>query len=425
MSSRQTAAGAVSEVLDRAGIGQLPFSTRFWDGSEIVAAAEPPPFEILVESPDALAELLREPNQLGLARAWVTGELDLRGDVEDVFALSDRFADVGLDWRTRLTALGRAWRLGTLGRALRRPIPASESRLRGRTHSLRRDRGAIAHHYDVSNEFYELVLGASMVYSCAYFGDPEESLEAAQERKLDLICRKLMLAPGERLLDIGCGWGSLLIHAATHYDVRAVGVTISERQAELARSRIREAGLADRCEVRLVDYREVDDGPYDKVASVGMYEHVGRAELDRYVGSVGALLRPGGLFLNHGIARLHSRPGGPKSFISRYVFPDGELHPLDAFAVSVQASGLELRDVESLREHYPPTLRHWGANLAANREAAIAAAGLERERIWRLYMAGSAVAFERGDITVFQSLAAKPGSPSGLPLDRARITAPR
>jgi cyclopropane-fatty-acyl-phospholipid synthase len=421
LNSGSMVADAVSDVLDRAGIHEMPFATRFWDGSEISAAADPPRFEILVRSPDALAELLREPNQLGLARAWVTGELDLRGEVEDVFSVSERFAGLGLDWRGRLTALGRARQVGALRRALRLSVPASESRLHGRAHSLRRDRGAIAHHYDVSNEFYRLVLGPSMVYSCAYFADPEESLEAAQERKLDLICRKLALAPDERLLDVGCGWGSLLIHAATHYGVRAVGVTISERQAELARSRIRAAGLADRCEVRLVDYREIDDGPYDKIASVGMYEHVGRAELDRYVSSIRALLRPGGLFLNHGIARLHSRPGGSKSFITRYVFPDGELHPIDALAASVRASGMELRDVESLREHYPLTLRHWGANLAANREEAIAAAGVERERIWRLYMAASAVAFDRGDITVFQSLIGNPGRAFGLPLDRSRI----
>jgi cyclopropane-fatty-acyl-phospholipid synthase len=420
LNHRQTAAEAVSEVLDQAGIAELPFATRFWDGSEIAATGSPR-FTVLVETPAALADLLREPNQLGLGRAWVTGELDLCGDVEDVFTLSDRFEDVKVGWRTRLVAVARARRLGALRRALRAHVPASESRLQGRAHSLLRDRGAISHHYDVSNEFYRLVLGPSMVYSCAYFDDPDESLESAQERKLDLICRKLALAPGERLLDIGCGWGSLLIHAATNYGVRAVGVTISERQAELARSRIREAGLSDRCEVRLVDYREIDDGPYDKIASVGMYEHVGRAELDRYIASVRALLRPGGLFLNHGIARLHSRPGGPKSFIARYVFPDGELHPIDALTTSVQAAGMELRDVESLREHYPLTLRHWGANLAANREEVIASAGEERERIWRLYMAGSAVAFERGDITVFQSLIGNPGKPLGLPLDRSRI----
>jgi cyclopropane-fatty-acyl-phospholipid synthase len=418
---RQSAAAAVSAVLDQAGLDNLPFAIRFWDGSEIAAATDPPRFAVLVKGPDALAELLREPNQLGLSRAWVLGQLDLDGEIEDVFALSDRFAEVSLAWRARVAALGGAWRLGAFSRALRAPVPATESRLSGRAHSIRRDRGAISHHYDVSNEFYRLVLGPTMVYSCAYFDDPEESLEAAQERKLDLICRKLALAPGERLLDIGCGWGSLLIHAATHYGVRAVGVTISERQAELARSRIRDAGLSDRCEVRLVDYREVDDGPYDKIASVGMYEHVGRAQLDRYVSSIRSLLRPGGLFLNHGIARLHSRAGGPKSFISRYVFPDGELHPIDALAEVVQDAGMEVRDVESLREHYPLTLRRWGANLAANREEAIAAAGDERERIWRLYMAGSAVAFERGDITVFQTLIANPGGDFGLPLDRSRI----
>jgi cyclopropane-fatty-acyl-phospholipid synthase len=423
LNSRQTAAEAVSAVLDQVGVGELPIAIRFWDGSEIASVADPPRFTVLVEGPDALADLLREPNQLGLGRAWVTGELDLRGDVEDVFALSDRFAGLRFGWRARLAAIGQARRLGALRGALRTSIPASESRLRGRAHSIRRDRGAISHHYDVSNQFYRLVLGPSMVYSCAYFDDPEETLEAAQQRKLDVICRKLALSPGERLLDIGCGWGSLLIHAATHYGVRAVGVTISERQAELARSRIRAAGLADRCEVRLVDYRQIDDGPYDKIASVGMYEHVGRAELERYVTSVRALLRPGGLFLNHGIARLHSRAGGPKSFISRYVFPDGELHPIDALAATVQACGMEMRDVESLREHYPLTLRHWGANLAADREEAIAAAGVERERIWRLYMAASAVAFERGDVSVFQTLIANPGKPFGLPLDRSRIRA--
>jgi cyclopropane-fatty-acyl-phospholipid synthase len=425
LKSRQSAAAAVSTVLGQTGIDDLPFAIRFWDGSEIAAAAEPPRFVVLVKSPAALAELLREPNQLGLSRAWVTGELDLRGDIEDVFALSERFADVGLGWRARFTALGETWRLGAIANLLRMSVPPTESRLSGRAHSMGRDRGAISHHYDVSNEFYRLILGPSMVYSCAYFDDPEESLESAQERKLDLICRKLALAPGERLLDIGCGWGSLLIHAATHYGVRGVGVTISERQAELGRSRIRAAGLADRCEVRLVDYREVDDGPYDKVASVGMYEHVGRVELDRYIASVRALLRPGGLFLNHGIARLHSRPGGPKSFISRYVFPDGELHPIDALAGVVQGSGMELRDVESLREHYPLTLRRWSANLATNREAATAAAGGERERIWRLYMAASAVAFERGDISVFQTLIANPGRAFGLPLDRSRIAQTR
>jgi cyclopropane-fatty-acyl-phospholipid synthase len=310
---------------------------------------------------------------------------------------------------------------------LRAPeVPASEARVgRGRRHSLRRDRTAVRHHYDVSNAFYRLVLGPTMVYSCAYFASPDDTLEEAQERKLELICRKLRLRSGDRLLDIGCGWGSLVLHAAHEHGARAVGVTLSEPQAELAREHIREAGLADRCEIRVADYREVDDGPYDKVASVGMYEHVGRARLDEYVGRVQRLLRPGGLFLNHGIVRAKPRPWNKRSFIARYVFPDGELHPVGAVVDAMERCGLEIRDDESLREHYALTLRRWVANLAANREAAIAEAGEERERVWRLYMTGSALAFEAGEISVHQVLAAKPGAPHELPLAREALVARR
>jgi cyclopropane-fatty-acyl-phospholipid synthase len=419
MGKNRSAAEIVAVVLAEVGLRELPFSVCFWDGSEI-AAVGPPRFVVMVKSPRALARVLREPNQLGLGRAWVTGELDLIGDPDELFALDDGFRAIGLGTAGRLRALAAAREFGVLAAVRELEVPAGEARPRGRRHSLHRDRRAISHHYDASNDFYRLLLGPSLVYSCAYFAEEGESLEAAQDRKLDLICRKLALARGERLLGVGCGWGSLVIHAAARYGVRAVGVTISEEQAELGRARVREAGLADRCEIRLADYREVGDGPYDKIASVGMYEHVGADQLDRYASGVASLLRPGGLFLNHGIARLESRPGGPKSFIARYVFPDGELHPLDALLVSLRKAGMEVRDVESLREHYPPTLRRWGANLAARREEAIATAGVERERIWRLYMAGSAHAFERGDITVFQTLAARPGAPHGLPLDRSR-----
>ncbi len=247
-------------------------------------------------------------------------------------------------------------------------MPAIEAQRAGRLHSLGRDRAAIQHHYDVSNDFYRLLLGPSMVYSCAYFDHPDESLEAAQERKLELICRKLRLAPGERLLDIGCGWGSLLIHAAEHHGVRGVGVTLSPSQAQLARERIEAAGLSDRIEIRVSDYREITDGPFDKIASVGMYEHVGHAELEAYARTLHALLRPGGLFLNHGIARLHSEPPPPDTFLTRYVFPDGELHPVADAMAAMQDAGLEIRDVESLREHYPLTLRSWLANLDAHRD---------------------------------------------------------
>jgi cyclopropane-fatty-acyl-phospholipid synthase len=309
------------------------------------------------------------------------------------------------------------------GRAILRrpPMPARERRLGGDRHSQGRDRDAVRHHYDVPAEFYRLVLGPTMVYSCAYFSDASDTLEAAQERKLDVICRKLQLRPGDRLLDIGCGWGSLVVHAARRYGVHAVGVTLSEPQAEVARRRAAEAGLAERCEIRVSDYREVADGPYDAIASVGMYEHVGRVRLDAYMDVALGLLRPGGLFLNHGIVRLGSAPPDDKRFIDRYVFPDGELQPIPTVVAALQRAGFELRDVESLREHYALTLRCWVDNLSARREQAVAIAGEDVERIWRLYMAASARAFENGDISVIQALAVRPGESHRLPLDRARL----
>ena len=369
--------------------------------------------------------VLRAPGQLGLARAWVDGSLDVDDDLEAVLQLRDSFSGVHLSVADRVRiALAAIWLAG--GRVLRpAPVPPIEARLSGRRKSLARDRVAVRHHYDVSNHFYRLVLGPTMVYSCAYFSGPDDTLEAAQERKLDLICRKLGLREGERLLDIGCGWGSLVIHAATHYGVRAVGVTLSEPQARLARQRAGEAGVVDRVEIRVQDYREVTDGPFDKIASVGMYEHVGRGELGRYAQAVAKLLRPGGLFLNHGITRLASHVPEPDPFTARYVFPDGELHPVAEVMHAVQAVGLEVRDVESMREHYPLTLRHWVANLAEHRDEAIAEVGPQRERVWRLYMLASALAFEDGQISSYQTLAARGGAPHGLPLDRARLPAQR
>ncbi|HYZ82416.1 MAG TPA: class I SAM-dependent methyltransferase, partial [Solirubrobacteraceae bacterium] len=298
---------------------------------------------------------------------------------------------------------------------------ALEIRDVGRRHSLSRDRTAVRHHYDLSNDFYRLVLGPSMVYSCAYFADPAQSLETAQERKLDLICRKLNLGPGERLLDVGCGWGGLVLHAAAQYEVRAVGVTLSEPQAEWARRRVREQGLKDRVEIRVADYRELVDGPFHKIASVGMYEHVGRDQLERYVAHITGLLAPGGLFLNHGIARLHGTPPAADTFISRYVFPDGELHPVQDLIGAMAKAALEIRDVESLREHYPLTLRRWVANMRCDMARAVDLVGSQRTRVWELYMLASAQAFETGEITVFQVLAARGGAPHGLPLDRSRL----
>ena len=394
-------------------------TVRFWDGSEVRSGR--PEAAVVVRDPAAIAHLLRAPGQLGLARAWVDGSLDVEGDLEAVLRTRDAFASVHLSARDRARMAQAALRL--VGPKMLRPppIPPTEARVTGRRHWLARDRDAVRHHYDVSNRFYRLLLGPSMVYSCAYFDRPDDTLEAAQERKLDLICRKLRISAGERLLDIGCGWGSLVIHAAARCDADAVGVTLSEPQAQLARERVANAGLEDRVEIRVQDYRRVTDGPYDKIASVGMYEHVGRAELGRYARVVMGLLRPGGLFLNHGITRLVPHRPEADAFIARYVFPDGELHPATDMLGAMQAAGLEIRDVESLREHYPLTLRRWVGNLAVHRDEAIAEVGPQRERVWRLYMLGSALGFEAGEISVHQSLAARPGAPHQLPLNRADV----
>jgi cyclopropane-fatty-acyl-phospholipid synthase len=421
--SRSDVATRVRNALGEVAGGRLralPFTLRFWDGSTL--PGESPTPVTVVRSPKALTYLLRAPNQIGLARAWVTGVLDVEGDVEAVLAARNRFSGIALSAADRLKLARAAVRAAPSVVMQRAPVPAIEAAPRGRRHSLARDRTAVRHHYDVSNDFYRLVLGPSMTYSCAYFGSPGDTLEAAQERKHEEICRKLRLDAGERLLDVGCGWGSLLLHAAANHGARGVGVTLSERQAELARSRVRDAGLADLVEIRVADYRELRDGPFDKIASVGMYEHVGRAELGAYAATVAKLLRPGGLFLNHGIARLASEPPRSDTFISRYIFPDGELHPVTEIQSAMQAVGLEVRDVESLREHYPLTLRRWAANLDSERDRAVELVGLERERAWWLYMLASAVGFEDGDISVYQVLATRRGGDHRLPLDRADLT---
>ena len=422
-------AARLAPALDRLAGGALarrPLAIRLWDGSELPATAPSvrangaPPPTLHVRDPRALTTVAVHPDQLGLGRAWVSGALDVDGDgdVERALAACERLRDARLSLVDRLRALRLVRRAGV---QLLRPLPppaAEAPRLHGRPHSLRRDRAAVRHHYDVPTSFYRLVLGPSMVYSCAYFAGSDEPLERAQERKLDLVCRKLALRPGQRLLDVGCGWGSLLLHAARRYGVRAVGITLSPSQAQEARRRVAEAGLHGRVEVRVADYREVRDGPFDAIASVGMVEHVGLDLLRTYAQRLAALVRPGGRVLNHGIVRLKPARRSDRTFIARYVFPDGELHPLSAVIAAFERAGLEVRDVEALREHYPLTLRAWSRNLARNREAAVAQAGPERERVWRLYMAGSALAFERGEIGVFQTLAVRPGAPHGLALTR-------
>ncbi len=408
-------------------LAALPISIRFWDGSVLAgtAPAGTSAPTLVVRSPRALAHVLHRPDELGLSRAYVDGSLVVEGDLERLLDLRAPMQAVSLSTADRARLFLAVLRAGGPAVLRRPPVPSIEAHVTGDSHSLGRDEQAVRHHYDVSNDFYRLVLGPSLVYSCAYFSDPSDTLEEAQERKLDVICRKLDLQAGERFLDIGCGWGSLILHAAEHYGVRATGVTLSGPQAALARELAAGRGLSDRVEIRVADYRTLAGRQFDKIASVGMYEHVGRAELDGYLATVHDLLRPGGMILNHGITQLHRRPRNPDSFISRYIFPDGELHPLGDLVTALAPAGLEIRDVESLREHYALTLRRWLDNLRAGHERALALVGAERVRTWELYIAGSARAFDAGEISIYQTLAVREGAPHRLPLDRLTLLSPR
>jgi cyclopropane-fatty-acyl-phospholipid synthase len=395
-------------------------AVRLWDGTEWRPdGAGEPRATVVLHNPGSLRAMLWPPTELTLAEAYLHDDFDVEGDLEGVFPLADSV-------RSRRPGFREAFRLAQrLFELPAPPVPSDGGRgpsvLRGLEHSPERDRAAVTYHYDLSNDFFRLSLDRRLVYSCAYFQREEASLDEAQEAKLDLLCRKLRLREGERLLDLGCGWGALVLHAAERYGVRALGITLSEPQAEVARQRIEAAGLGHRATVEVRDYREIDepDG-FDKIVSVGMFEHVGAALLPEYFRRVATLLRPGGVFLNHGIARLGAaRRGLGSSFVSRYVFPDGELVPLAATVEAAEAAGLEVRDVENLREHYALTLRNWVANLERRRDAAIAAAGEEAYRVWRLYMAGSAHAFAAGRLAIHQVLFAKPDrGRAGLPLTR-------
>jgi len=358
------------------------------------------------------------PNELGVARAHVAGELELEGPfVEglerlDALARSTGF-DVDLDWAAKWQLAKGAARLGVIG--LPPKPPAEEIRLGGRLHSRKRDAAAISHHYDVGNDFYALVLGPSMTYSCAVWEKPDTTLEEAQIAKVDLIARKLGLREGARVLDVGCGWGSFVIHAAKVYGARAVGVTLSQAQADFARKRVAAEGLSDLVEIRVQDYREVTDGPFDAISSIGMAEHVGASMLPVYARSLFDLLRPEGRLLNHAISRHPAAaPRDQKtSFIDRYVFPDGELEPVSVMVAAIEEVGFEVRDVEALREHYGRTLRAWVDNLEANWSEAVRLSSPGRARVWRLYMAACALSFEAGTIGVNQVLAVKPSARGG------------
>ncbi|MFH8490487.1 class I SAM-dependent methyltransferase [Streptomyces longisporoflavus] len=412
----------------------LPVRMRAWDGSE----AGPPDGPVLVvRNRRALRRLMWKPGELGLARAWVAGDLDVEGDL---YAALDRLA--GFIWERAEDAKGlreslrdprfRAAARSLIGLAAPfLPPPPPQEEMRGRSrlhlHTKGSDKQAISHHYDVGNDFYELVLGPSMVYSCAYWEAGEEgasTLEDAQRDKLEIVSRKLALKPGMRLLDVGCGWGSMAIHAAREHGVTVVGVTLSHEQAAYARKRIAEEGLTDRVEIRVQDYRDVRDGPYDAISSIGMAEHVGAERYLEYARDLHALLAPGGRLLNHQIAR---RPQTDESayevddFIDAYVFPGGELAPLGSTVAILERAGFEVRDVEAIREHYALTLRRWVANLEARWKEGQRLTSPGRARIWRLYMAASALSFERNRIGVNQVLAVKTpeAGTSGMPL-RAR-----
>ncbi len=417
-----TAADALRPVLAALLGPRIPVRFAFWDGSE-VAPEEPAVATVRFTSPDAVRRVLWMPNELGLGRAYVAGDVELEGDVfAAVVALRDAKPPAANAAAVRAlpAVLAAARRVGALGGPL--PPPPEEARLRGWRHSLRRDAAAISHHYDVGNDFYRLVLGPSMTYSCARFAHEGASLEHAQAAKHDLVCRKLGLheRPGSRLLDVGCGWGSMAIHAASRYGAHVVGVTISAAQAELARARVAEAGVSDRVEIRLQDYRELRGETFDAISSIGMSEHVGHERIDEYFATLRAALGPRGRLLNHAISSVGGSKLGRASFVGRYVFPDGELLDVGRSVLAMEAAGFEVRDVESLREHYATTLRHWVANLEAGWDRAVELAGVARTKIWHLYMAGSAVGFEDGGIAVHQVLGVVADAEGGSGMPRTR-----
>ncbi|HJP86403.1 MAG TPA: cyclopropane-fatty-acyl-phospholipid synthase family protein [Gemmatimonadaceae bacterium] len=416
---------------------ERPFDIRFWDG-EIDRGSNPsPPFTLVLNRPASLRRMLLPPSELALVESYISGDIDIEGSMEAAATLQNII-------RGRLHSPAAIAHL--VGLVLKLPGKAEDdladarfperARKLGPRHTPVRDAAAVRFHYDVGNDFYQLWLDKRMVYSCAYFRSPDYSIDAAQEAKLDLICRKLRLKEGERFLDIGCGWGGLIMYAAERYGVDATGITLSENQARLARERIAKAGLADRCRVEIRDYRTLtaDDG-YDKIASVGMVEHVGLSHLPVYFESAYRALKSGGLFLNHGIVseeaarpktvagRVWDRIWKSGAFIDTYVFPDGRLTAAAEVIAAAEKSGFEVRDVESLREHYAMTLRHWVRSLEEKSRDAKALVGDHTYRVWRLYMSGSANAFATAAINIIQTLLAKPTTAgrSNIPLTREDI----
>lgn len=439
---------ATVALLDSLFPAPRPFTVRLWSGMELPGAAEAC---LALNHPGALRRMLTPPIELSLGEAFIAGDFEIEGDIFAVFPALDGVNNRSFSGSDMFTLARQVWALPKAER--KRPLIRGSARLRGSLHSRQRDKAAVQYHYDVGNDFYGLWLDRHRQYSCAYFGEGVVDLDTAQERKLAHICRKLHLQPGERLLDIGCGWGGLVMYAAQNYDIRVLGITLSEEQASYANVQIARAGLGNRASVKLRDYRDIGSEAFDKIVSIGMVEHVGRKQLAEYFAQAYHHLQPGGLFLNHAISRrapwLHKmnkevelcctpdmRPPGTSAwqkfidrrilgsgaFIWHYVFPDGELIPVSEMNLVAEQAGFELRDVENLREHYALTLRQWVQRLEARQAEAVGLAGEEIFRIWRLYMAASAFGFENGRINVNQTLLAKPNmGQSGLPLTRERL----
>lgn len=380
---------------------QPPPGLRLWDGS--YHGPEDPESVLVLRHPGAFRALLIPFSDLTAGEAYVFDDIDIEGDIVHMLDFAGDLDSI--PFRESARVARQAFGLPRERRRNAHSRPA----VHGRLHTPGRDKDAVRHHYDTGNGFFATFLGETMTYSCAYFLDPDEDLDVAQTRKLDLVCRKLELAPGQRLLDVGCGWGSMVIHAARHYGVQATGITLSEEQARLARIRADAAGVGDRVQILVRDYREINHR-FDAISSIGMVEHVGRARLDEYFQRLRGMLSPGGLILNHGI--IDNNDTSPRQrrrgFVGTYVFPDGDLVALSTIVDAAENAGLEARDVEALRVNYALTLRKWVAALEANRERVREVSNEFTYRIWRLYMAGSAVAFERGAIGVDQVLLADP-----------------
>lgn len=414
-----SAAALVSPLIDAWFPDGAPLRIEFWDGSS--AGPRRPAGWLRVLSPTAIRRLVWSPGELGFGRCFVSGEIDIQGDIVAVLdELEHALGDRSLSRRETIAGLRAARRCGTIGMPMSAPV--AEAHPHGRLHSRRRDVEAVRHHYDVCNEFYGHVLGPSMTYSCALFADPTWSLEAAQRAKLDLVCRKLGLheAPGRRLLDVGCGWGALAMHAAQEYDAQVVGVTVSLNQVEYAREKVRAAGLDDQVQIHAEDYRDLGGERYDAIASVGMFEHVGERRVDDYFHILADRLAPGGRLLNHAISSVGGSRVPRRSFVGRYVFPDGELIDVGRVVLAMENAGLEVRDVECFREHYVDTLRAWVNNLEESWAEAVELVGAPVARAWRLYMAASAVGFDRGAVSVHQTVGVMAGADgaSAVPKDR-------